>query len=80
MKQLLLSMRSYLLIILTLCLCCTNMAHGAFTLDDEKKLGKEFYDKLEKHQAILHDERVTTYVATVGNKVLSNSQCLPYDY
>ena len=80
MKQLILSMRSFLLIILTICLCCPNMAHGAFTLDDEKKLGKEFYDKLEKHQAILHDERVTTYVATVGNKVLANSQCLPYDY
>ncbi|MEI6314982.1 MAG: M48 family metalloprotease [Syntrophus sp. (in: bacteria)] len=56
------------------------MAHGAFTLDDEKKLGKEFYDKLEKHQAIMQDERVTTYVATVGNKVLANSQRLPYDY
>ena len=80
MKQLILSMRSFLLIILTICLCCPNMAHGAFTLDDEKKLGKEFYDKLEKHQAIMQDERVTTYVATVGNKVLANSQRLPYDY
>ncbi len=56
------------------------MAKAAFTLDDEKKLGKEFYDNIEKHQAILHDQRVTAYVATVGNKILANSQRLPYDY
>lgn len=80
MKRLSLSLRPFLLIMLVLCLCCPNMAHGAFTLDDEKKLGKEFYDKLEKHQAILHDQRVTAYVATVGNKILANSQRLPYDY
>jgi predicted Zn-dependent protease len=80
MKRLSLSLRPFLLIMLVLCLCCPNMAHGAFTLDDEKKLGKEFYDKLEKHQAILHDQRVTAYVATVGNKILANSQHLPYDY
>lgn len=80
MKRLSLSLRPFLLIMLVLCLCCPNMAHGAFTLDDEKKLGKEFYDKLEKHQAILHDQRVTAYVATVGNKILANSQRLPYEY
>ena len=80
MKQLFLSMRSFLLIVFALYLCGPNMAHGAFTLDDEKRLGNEFYDKLEKHQAILHDERVTTYVTTVGNKVLANSQRLPYNY
>lgn len=80
MKRLSLSLRPFLLIMLVLCLCCPNMAHGAFTLDDEKKLGKEFYDELEKHQAILHDQRVTAYVATVGNKILANSQRLPYDY
>lgn len=80
MKRLSLSLRPFLLIMLVLCLCCPNMAHGAFTLDDEKKLGKEFYDELEKHQAILHDQRVTAYVATVGNKILANSQRLPYEY
>ncbi len=55
-------------------------AHGAFTLEDEKKLGREFYEKLDKHQAILHDERATAYLTTIGTRVLSNSQKLPYDY
>jgi len=55
-------------------------AQGAFTLEDETKLGKEFYENLEKQQAILHDERTSTYLTTIGNKVLSNSQKLPYDY
>jgi predicted Zn-dependent protease len=69
-----------LLLMLIFCLWCPNTAHGSFTLEDEKKLGKEFYDNLEKHRAILHDQRVTGYVATVGNKILLNSQHLPYDY
>jgi predicted Zn-dependent protease len=56
------------------------MAHGAFTLEDEKKLGREFYDNLEKHQAILQDQRVTKYVATIGDRILANSASLPYDY
>jgi len=73
-------MRPYLLLVIALHLCGPNMAQGAFTLDDEKKLGKEFYEKLEKHRAILHDQRITSYVATVGNKVLGNSRHLPYDY
>ncbi len=55
-------------------------ASGAFTLEDEKKLGKEFYDNLEKHKFILHDQRTAAYLAAVGNRVLSNSQKLPYDY
>lgn len=80
MKQLALSLRPLLLTILILSLSCPNIAHGAFTLEDEKRLGKEFYDNIEKHQAILHDQRVTTYVATVGNKILANSQPLPYGY
>ncbi|HPN09783.1 MAG TPA: hypothetical protein PLU95_10805, partial [Syntrophales bacterium] len=30
-------------------LASVTAAQGAFTLSDEKKLGKEFYDNLEKH-------------------------------
>jgi beta-barrel assembly-enhancing protease len=56
------------------------MVHGAFTLDDEKKLGKEFYDNLEKHQAISHNQRITAYVAAVGDKLLAHSESLPYSY
>ena len=44
-----------LLMTAILMLASVTAAQGAFTLSDEKKLGKEFYDNLEKHQAILHD-------------------------
>jgi len=69
-----------LLMTAILMLASVTAAQGAFTLSDEKKLGKEFYDNLEKHQAILHDQRAATYLSTVGNKVLANSEKLPYDY
>lgn len=74
------SLRPFLLLILILCLSGPHLAQGAFTLEDEKRLGKEFYDNLEKHQAISHNQRATIYVATVGNKILANSESLPYSY
>ncbi|MDI9569844.1 MAG: M48 family metalloprotease [Pseudomonadota bacterium] len=63
-----------------LMLGAATAAQGAFTLSDERKLGKEFYDNLEKHQAILHDQRAAAYLSAVGNMVLANSEKLPYDY
>jgi len=54
--------------------------HAAFTLDDEKKLGKEIYDKLEKGQALLQNERIVDYINRIGNKILTNSDKQPFDF
>ena len=68
------------LVVILLIMLASVPAYAAFTLEDEQKLGREFYEKLEKHQAILHDERTTSYVMAIGNRILSNSEKLPYDY
>ena len=46
----------------------------------KKKLGKEIYDKLEKGQALLQNDRIVDYINMIGNRILGNSEKLPYDY
>ena len=58
----------------------TGLAHASFTLEDEKKLGKEFYEKLEKSNVLIHDQKINVYINELGNKVLSHSQKAPFDY
>lgn len=53
---------------------------AAFTVDDEKKLGKEIYDKLEKNNFLLQDKRLNAYVSNIGNRLLSHSNKAPFDF
>jgi len=57
-----------------------SVAQAAFTLDDERKLGKEFYEKLEKANALLQNERVASYIQQLGERVLAHSDKVPFDY
>jgi beta-barrel assembly-enhancing protease len=57
-----------------------GLANASFTLEDEKKLGKEFYEKLEKSDVLIHDQKINMYINELGNKVLSHSQKAPFDY
>ena len=45
----------------------------AFSLEDERKLGKEFYDKLEKEHLLLKDARINEYIDKVGQRILSQT-------
>ena len=55
-------------------------AWSAFTIDDEKKLGREIYDKLEKNDFLLHDRKLNAYINAVGNRVLTHSNKASFDY
>ncbi|MDD4357856.1 MAG: M48 family metalloprotease [Smithellaceae bacterium] len=58
----------------------TQSAWSAFTIADEKKLGKEIYDKLEKNAFLLHDKKLNTYIGNIGNRILQHSDKAPFDY
>jgi beta-barrel assembly-enhancing protease len=58
----------------------TQNAWSAFTIDDEKKLGKEIYDKLEKNNFLLHEKRLNNYVTDIGHQVLSHSHKAPFEF
>jgi predicted Zn-dependent protease len=65
---------------LLLCLCLPITASGAFTIEDENKVGREFYDKLAKHGYLEQNQKAAGYLARVGNLVLANSRKAPFDF
>ncbi len=69
-----------LILIVCLVLSGSQSARAAFTIDDEKKLGKEIYDKLEQNNFLLHDKNLNAYVTGIGNRVLSRSNKAPFDF
>jgi predicted Zn-dependent protease len=48
-------------------------AQASFTVEDEKKIGQEFYEKLSKHNLLVRDEKVNDYITRLGNLILSRS-------
>jgi predicted Zn-dependent protease len=55
-------------------------ALASFTLEDEKKLGKEFYDKLGKGSFILQNERANTFLTLLGERILTHSDKAPFAF
>ncbi len=55
-------------------------ANASFTIEDEKKLGKEFYEKLEKSDALSDNVRVNAYISRLGNHLVSFMPKSPFEY
>jgi len=51
-----------------------------FTIDDEKKLGKEFYDKMVKHHLLLENKQLNEYIDKIGNRVLKGNKQVPFQF
>jgi predicted Zn-dependent protease len=57
---------------LLLCLLITGPVQ-ALTITEEKKVGKELYDKLEKHGHLERNPRIENYITKLGNHLLAQS-------
>ncbi|MBN1662844.1 MAG: M48 family metalloprotease [Deltaproteobacteria bacterium] len=55
-------------------------AYAAFTIEDEKKVGKEFYDKLEENDVIVKDVKVNKYINNIGQLIVSKANNVPFDF
>jgi beta-barrel assembly-enhancing protease len=55
-------------------------AEASFSIDDEKKLGREFYDKLEKANVISQNERANAFLGMIGERILAHSDKAPFDF
>jgi len=55
-------------------------AEAALSLDDEKKLGREFYEKLEKANVLSQNERANAYLSRLGQLILAHSDKAPFDF
>ncbi|MCE5281095.1 MAG: M48 family metalloprotease [Deltaproteobacteria bacterium] len=48
-------------------------AWASVTLEDEVKVGREFYEKLEKSHALVEDDTANAYISSLGKRILSHS-------
>ncbi|MCX5854146.1 MAG: M48 family metalloprotease, partial [Deltaproteobacteria bacterium] len=76
------TLKRHVIFILTFLIifCTAGVSHAAFTIDDEVKLGKEFYEKLEKSQVLVRNEKINIYITNLGHKILAQSQKAPFDF
>jgi beta-barrel assembly-enhancing protease len=57
-----------------------GMLEASFTIEDEKKLGKEFYDKLQKENLLLQNERANRYLSLLGGRILAHGENALFDF
>ena len=70
-----------LIIVILLQLLAATYCFAEFTFDDEKKLGRELYDKLDKSDLLLKEPRVARYINDLGQKILAQSnKQVPFDF
>ena len=57
-----------------------NVCFAEFTIDDEKKLGKEFNDKLVENNLLLKDKILNNYINKIGHQVLAQTEKAPFEF
>ena len=57
-----------------------GLADASFTIEDEKKLGKEFYENLENNKILYHNTRVEEYITKLGMIIVSTIPKSPFEY
>jgi predicted Zn-dependent protease len=70
----------YFIVIFLILFFQVNICFAEFTIQDEKKLGKEFYDKMEEHKLILNNKILKDYVTKIGNLVLAQTIKAPFNF
>jgi predicted Zn-dependent protease len=55
-------------------------ALASLSIDDEKKLGKEFYDKIEKAGALSKNEQANAFISRLGERILAHSDNAPFEF
>ena len=70
----------YFTVIFILLFFQVNICFAEFTIQDEKKLGKEFYDKMEEHKLILNNKILKDYITKIGNLVLAQTTKAPFNF
>lgn len=77
------SKTDFILILLTIIMCIVVFArfsHASFTIQDEKKLGREFYEKITAKDLLVKNSRITEYVNKIGLKLLSHADDSPFSF
>ena len=70
----------YLIAILFVLFFHAGSCFAEFTIEDEKKLGKEFYDKLVQHRLLVENKRLNEYLTKIGNLILEGNRQVPFEF
>jgi beta-barrel assembly-enhancing protease len=70
----------YLVVLVFILLFNIRPCFAEFTIEDEKKLGKEFYDKLYENQLLIKNKVLSDYITKIGNLVLAQTTKAPFDF
>ncbi|MGD0168665.1 MAG: M48 family metalloprotease [Smithella sp.] len=70
----------YFVVILFILLFRVSPCLADFTIEDERKLGREFYDQMEEHHLILKNEVLNGYVAKIGNLIQAQANKVPFEF
>jgi predicted Zn-dependent protease len=70
----------YFAVILFILLFRVSPCLADFTIEDERKLGREFYDQMEEHHLILKNEVLNGYVAKIGNLIQAQANKVPFEF
>lgn len=80
MRKLLQNQYFYLATLFLLIIFQAGICFAEFTIDDEKKLGKEFYDKLKDNHFLLENKRLNDYINKIGNLILNQGRKAPFEF
>jgi predicted Zn-dependent protease len=67
-----------LALLLVFAVACPALAE--FSMEDEQKLGKEFYERLKERGLLLEDPEVTAYITKIGNRIISQGERTPFTF
>jgi predicted Zn-dependent protease len=70
----------YFAVVFFILLFRASICLAEFTIDDEKKLGKEFYDQMEKNHILLQNKKLNEYINQIGNLILAQSKKAPFEF
>jgi predicted Zn-dependent protease len=70
----------YFAVILFILLFRASPCLADFTIEDERKLGREFYDQMEQHHLILKNEVLNGYVTKIGNLIQAQANKVPFEF
>ena len=71
------------IMLLTILLCVAPLvrfSHASFTVEDEKKLGQEFYEKLSAKNLLVKNPRISNFVDKIGRQILKHADDSPFSF
>lgn len=72
--------KSFQFVVIFFLIFSCRLVFASLTIEDEKKLGIEFYEKIEKSNIIYRNARVGEYITKIGRQIVAKIPTPLFDY